>query len=1518
MNETQKRIREYKAALPGLRERVLAVALLLMLSTAIMTVASFAWFTLSRAPEVSGISTQIAANGNLEIALSGPDGITPPGKSAVGDSSAAEGQTVINANQTWGNLINLSDADYGLENIILRPAILNNSKLGSEPFRSVIYGSDGRVSHDLNSKFSYCTWEPANAEIAAAHFGVTGKYGVRAIATVTERFEAELGGTSEDMVKYYGLLGVAESENTEVQGIYPDAMLQETEAFEALATVMGYYMQARLNSSEPSLNNPECTEQIGALSKLYNIFLSAMEQELDAMVALANVQQFVYTKSDSYIPYTAQTLRTATTAELTAKGIRLKDFNVFITDLNNVEADAAALAAMAKDVNEIGRQVYTNDIRTMVDHLVTINSCQIIKSGSNTSTTIGSLGASDALGYLSGTHSVIIQEGILARFEQRTGAYVNTQSAFPNGVKVTVKIKRDIIGTQTGSVKAHITTKHYMSPPSLFAEDVSWTQEAYEKSGLANGKKILTAGDTYGLAVDFWVRTNAGDEEEGLSYLVLEGKLQYEQATGTDKDNNPVGLLYSYTVETEGSEEKTTYYVYQTEDGKWYEDYAHHESNNAVTDATLAGKLLQVEYQDAPVGYKGENRVWEEIQQATLQPPLSEFNTTQGSGSCYTFYADSPQDQQMILNLLKHMYVVFTDGGDGYLSMAQFDTEENHYYAVGGKVTVPLVVMHSNYAFTDENGESVNAVTVLRQDQATRITALVYLDGRELSNKEALAATDVQGVLNIQFGNNIAMTTLGDSVLQEQERVVTASVETANADNKLDFYGDELGAKITVTVTGDQPASVKAFFQREINAFQGSRQQTMTFRQEGENWVCDDYEFPAPGKYVLRSVILDGVEYELREMPSVTVEGILLRSLNVTYNAQLVQTRDNTIMTADNKVALNLAADFATNDPNKMPKKLVVEFVRTADSSTVSVDMTATTTGWTGTANLTSSGYYQMAYVLMDGVRYDLGTLGKTFDMYLGLNALIETMPGTPQIVPLESDSGVTLGIRAKILDNSGNGLHNFDQFPLVYRGESTGETLEAVVSWNAATGYYEGNFHLTQPDTYRFYYLEAQGNYISAYKSAVVFRARSNKPASYVSCDNSGNTLFIMPDDNISAELMVNLRNTGGAQINAYFTNEVGNTYMVGEDAIHAVRVADGITTWNIPAPTVNDSQAGQWRLTKLALGNVTDSNGREYTLQNPLNIILAEQDGGEPTISVFSDFEAIINYTGAVEVDGTFMEGLTVNGMSVKLGFKDGSGNLVQMPADRKITDVTLHYAHQNDSEKMGGYKLTSSVAEITLAMSDSGDGITYNQTAAVTLRTAGTYKLTSITYKQNGIEKTAPLSVNSKGTQFVVKSAVPTVTVSAISPTGENTAVTKKGFMQYSTSSKLSEISSDKLTATVYNKGKKSGLSAKLETYPQVKLHLDNAGEATKASMTFTNSSGDVLMYTGQNSGKTAAFSWTRDSSGELPDCLRYIGQYETSNIQTWSPAGDLTSNTLVLTYDGVTYSFTVPMITIKNPI
>ena len=118
----------------------MSIALFFVISIIMMTSATFAWLTVSGSPEITGIETTIAANGNLEIALAKSDG-SKPAESEVGDANLA----IALRNLTWGNLVNLSDPSYGLDEIVLRPAALNTSSLLSSPLFAAKYSEDGRI-----------------------------------------------------------------------------------------------------------------------------------------------------------------------------------------------------------------------------------------------------------------------------------------------------------------------------------------------------------------------------------------------------------------------------------------------------------------------------------------------------------------------------------------------------------------------------------------------------------------------------------------------------------------------------------------------------------------------------------------------------------------------------------------------------------------------------------------------------------------------------------------------------------------------------------------------------------------------------------------------------------------------------------------------------------------------------------------------------------------------------------------------------------------------------------------------------------------------------------------------------------------------------------------------------------------------------------------------------------------------------------------------------------------------------
>lgn len=134
-----------------LKTKLMASVAMLMVATVMLSSASFAWFTISTAPEVKGVNTQLATNGNLEMALANvatTDGTvswTLPSDSTSNDTGS---------NVAWGNVIDLSSyfatsSDYRK----LRPvqvATNSDAATGASASTPVIqspkFGDDGRMN----------------------------------------------------------------------------------------------------------------------------------------------------------------------------------------------------------------------------------------------------------------------------------------------------------------------------------------------------------------------------------------------------------------------------------------------------------------------------------------------------------------------------------------------------------------------------------------------------------------------------------------------------------------------------------------------------------------------------------------------------------------------------------------------------------------------------------------------------------------------------------------------------------------------------------------------------------------------------------------------------------------------------------------------------------------------------------------------------------------------------------------------------------------------------------------------------------------------------------------------------------------------------------------------------------------------------------------------------------------------------------------------------------------------------
>ena len=185
----------------GVKKKLVGAVCMLLVASIMMVSSTYAWFTLSTAPEITGISTSVGANGNLEMALlTSGSGDEQPNTfenldkitSAVGDSVAKTADAKV-SNLTWGNLVDLKDASYGLSDIKLMPARLNkgtdnNTVNANNLLLTASYGADGRVTA-LDGQTVFAV---KNGDKGFQYEQAKKTYGVRAIGMTSDLSQRQI------------------------------------------------------------------------------------------------------------------------------------------------------------------------------------------------------------------------------------------------------------------------------------------------------------------------------------------------------------------------------------------------------------------------------------------------------------------------------------------------------------------------------------------------------------------------------------------------------------------------------------------------------------------------------------------------------------------------------------------------------------------------------------------------------------------------------------------------------------------------------------------------------------------------------------------------------------------------------------------------------------------------------------------------------------------------------------------------------------------------------------------------------------------------------------------------------------------------------------------------------------------------------------------------------------------------------------------------------------------------------
>ncbi len=1524
-NETRNRIEAYKRALPEMKERVAAAAFLMVMSVMMMVSASFAWITLSRAPEAAGMQTTVAANGNLEIALAqGPTvdetgkkaNAVVPGESQAGDSSAAEGQSIVEANATWGNLLNVSDPSYGISNIALRPALLSAYNRTEYPLNGATYGGDGRVV-STNDRYEFASYEKIDDSHSSFLGGNKVNYGVRAISTVkyenvtgNARIDNYRNDTNQfymDAQNYYGQIVSDESNSVNT--------LDEAGKVTCITTLQGLvtaFAQDEVNSmglGNGKETKTSCSPHLWYLYQMILLLENVLEMEGKAILEMANWQAYI-ASGDDKIETTYEKLEDLLdddTAELKSKGVNISTLASYKQSLSDISFCINGLkdkAEKCKNPDAPEETYYFDDIKEYVNRLVNINTTTM------NGVELGKVNSKNAFDLLK-DGDVIVKSGALVDIEKRL---VNNQNRVQANVAVTVSVI--ILGSET--VNGTVYTAAYGKEPT-YSTDI-----AFSDSQISSAKGEATAKDTYGMALDVWVRTNYPD-----AVLTLEGSAKYEE----ERDSIVIeGTKYDlYTISVGEGDTQTERDVY-----KKGEDWYYANTMEKVLD--MEEKIPKEKYVPVIVGYEGENRIWEDWRELLEAGYIEQDATTQGAGSCFVFYADTPTEQVKIMEMLEAFNVAFMDQNGAVLGTAKLNLDSA--YANQGKVTVPLEV-ETGTDYTDESGMSHKGITRLEQNTPTMITAIVYLNGSKVKNENVLADGELQGQLNIQFGTDCSLVAPDNVELQAQSRSITATVTvggetisdgTIGGTEGLEYKADGYTATVELTVEGEQPERISGYFVRVINSTQGSRCEVVDFTKNSDGKWSADFNLKNPGTYAFNTLIVDGVQYTLHDgteqsgmntyypsnRPYVYIQGLKVTSASVGVTPGTYMTADSSKIfpvTAKVEAAVepkNVSAQFFSMD-EKNPKQY-----------TALLNYDSVNKEWKGSANISSSGVYTLKYIVVDGIPIEVPSTGM-YTLYLGLTARVSTtLADSEWAFPYIGATQITMITR--IYDDTGEQIKNLSNVKLRYNNVAS----PASMSWNDA-GYYIGVFDIIQPGELTFKSLEL-GTVGTIYNvsTSPTFWAMSMERPVYESVSASS--------------LQTVIKNTLDAKITATMRYaETASVYAVVE---HKVKDTDPVTTYYVPASEPGNSLTfvlpkldGKWTIKQLWLQNVydpdyEDANGNKVgkwyakpssgTTEKPTYTKVAPEgehfvfNTEELTTDVVATYQVTLSYDGVIRTAAFPISFGDISTAEFMTSYYSKELNVkVCDYQERAINaDVSVNWKIEHDESLMddyGGYTGDEIKIEPVLTLKEGST--TIYKADPQEFRVAGRYTST-ITVDLGKQGKRDLVEVPT----FEVRSKTPELTIYSFSPQGKHTTVNQNNENQDVESKKEGNI------ITIYSKSRvevsgcnKNGV---LEEEPKVTLKLTGLGNAKSASLVFKEeNNGEVRLYSGENSknGKqTNAYMWD-STTGE--NVSRFVGYNDAGSCDQSKVAGKLISENIVTmeyeTETGIeTYAVAVDAITIIN--
>lgn len=721
-----------------IKTKLMAAVAMLLVSSIMMVSSTYAWFTLSTAPEVTGINTAVGANGNLEMALLPKDGQLSSITSAAGDGVL----DIEERNVTWGNLVDVSDTGiYGLDKITLYPAALNATgtddagnpiAIAEALLKTPSYGADGRVTQLMANTFT-----GYYGNVTPGTFSPDDLFGVRAVGTAS--------GMTDRQLSYRNARSDANTAKAKAATLAAESLNNNGSALANIAITHGMgsddgkYTSDNVAALRAIIDDLQ--KEDGVLDQIETAYLQYILAY--AASSKTGTEDTVWIAVKALVEAENATLESVQ-AGLTQAGLTsLPDaLNTAITEYN----ETVAAVAEANDKLEVLEEALENDpntkfnwsqISSAMTPLANPNAMKV--NGFEVSQVKQNLGAL--------VSSVTAQGGLVVTMATGGGVYADIADQSGDYTASIVIEKVEYSGITLDNMEARMNTASTVNPSYLSLIGAA-VETAGAPAGAADG--TLPISDMFGFVIDLAFRTNAAESNLLLQVDAADriygdntneqtmghgATMTFKSASQDFSDNQVIALMGAIRI----------VFFDPTDDNKIIATAKLDAANATKGEDGLTAKIYLYKMTGGEVSYTQKDYVAGSTEEYyTRAETYTEATDTTDTGKTY-----------------------YTKNADGTTYTPAADTSDTSltYYVMSYKYTkvdattaagaTAGTLYVADKAATAETKITDNVIMPLTQNTATALSVLVYLDGESVGNDDvATAATSMTGTMNLQFASS--------------------------------------------------------------------------------------------------------------------------------------------------------------------------------------------------------------------------------------------------------------------------------------------------------------------------------------------------------------------------------------------------------------------------------------------------------------------------------------------------------------------------------------------------------------------------------------------------------------------------------------------------------------------------------------------------------------------------------------------------------------------------------------------